>query len=115
MLRKCVRFIMAWNGMDGDGEIDVNGYRREDDIYIEVRDNGLGIPEDEVEQLLKENNRVHKRGSGVGLLNVHAPDSGCVFGRRNMVWRYRASRMRNHSQELSCRISSTRTEEAGNG
>ena len=57
--------------MDGDGEIDVNGYRREDDIYIEVRDNGLGIPEDEVEQLLKENNRVHKRGSGVGLLNVH--------------------------------------------
>lgn len=57
--------------MDGDGEIDVNGYRREDDIYIEVRDNGLGIPENEVEQLLKENNRVHKRGSGVGLLNVH--------------------------------------------
>ena len=57
--------------MDGDGEIDVNGYRREDDIYIGVRDNGLGIPEDEVEQLLKENNRVHKRGSGVGLLNVH--------------------------------------------
>ena len=57
--------------MDGDGEIDVNGYRREDDIYIEVRDNGLGIPEDEMEQLLKENNRVHKRGSGVGLLNVH--------------------------------------------
>lgn len=57
--------------MDGDGEIDVNGYRREDDIYIEVRDNGLGIPEDEVEQLLEENNRVHKRGSGVGLLNVH--------------------------------------------
>ena len=52
--------------MDGDGEIDVNGYRREDDIYIEVRDNGLGIPENEV-----ENNRVHKRGSGVGLLNVH--------------------------------------------
>ena len=40
--------------MDGDGEIDVNGYRREDDIYIEVKDN-----------------HVHKHGSGVGLLNVH--------------------------------------------
>ena len=57
--------------MDGDGEIDVNGYRREDDIYIEVKDNGLGMPENEVEQLLKEDNHVHKHGSGVGLLNVH--------------------------------------------
>ena len=57
--------------MDGDGEIEVRGYRRNDDIYIEVTDNGLGIPENEVEQLLRENNRVHKRGSGVGLLNVH--------------------------------------------
>ena len=57
--------------MDGDGEIEVRGYRRNDDVYIEVTDNGLGIPENEVEQLLRENNRVHKRGSGVGLLNVH--------------------------------------------
>ena len=57
--------------MDGDGEIEVRGYGRDDDVYIEVTDNGLGIPENQVEQLLKENNRVHKRGSGVGLLNVH--------------------------------------------
>lgn len=57
--------------MDGDGEIRVVGYRKEHDIYIEVRDNGLGMPKETVEALLTENNRVRKSGSGVGLINVH--------------------------------------------
>lgn len=57
--------------MDGDGEIKVVGYRRDEDIYIEVRDNGLGMPQETVEALLTENNRVRKSGSGVGLINVH--------------------------------------------
>lgn len=57
--------------MDGEGEIEVRGYRREKDIYIEVRDNGLGMPPSTVEQLLTDNNRVRKHGSGVGLINVH--------------------------------------------
>lgn len=58
-------------GMDGDGEIKVNGYRNGDDVFIEVSDNGLGMPQEMIDQLLIENNRVHKRGSGVGLINVH--------------------------------------------
>lgn len=58
-------------GMDGDGEINVRGYRKGKDIYIEVQDNGLGMPEHMVKQLLTENNRVRKHGSGVGLINVH--------------------------------------------
>lgn len=57
--------------MDGDGEIWVVGYRKEHDVYIEVRDNGLGMPGETVEALLTENNRVRKSGSGVGLMNVH--------------------------------------------
>ena len=57
--------------MDGDGEIEVVGYRKEHDVYIEVRDNGLGMPEETVDALLTENNRVRKKGSGVGLINVH--------------------------------------------
>lgn len=57
--------------MDGDGEIVVRGYRKGEDIYIEVCDNGLGMPLEMVEQLLTENNRVRKHGSGVGLINVH--------------------------------------------
>ena len=29
--------------MDGEGEIHVRGYRKENDVYLEVEDNGLGI------------------------------------------------------------------------
>lgn len=58
-------------GMDGDGEILVTGYRKEQDVYIEVRDNGLGMPQETVNALLTENNRVRKKGSGVGLINVY--------------------------------------------
>ena len=51
--------------MDGDGEITVVGYRKGDDVYVEVRDNGLGMPDEMVDALLTENNRVRKHGSGV--------------------------------------------------
>lgn len=57
--------------MDGDGEIVIRGYRRGEDIYIEVCDNGMGMTQETVDQLLTENNRVRKHGSGVGLINVH--------------------------------------------
>lgn len=57
--------------MDGDGEIAITGYRKDEDIYIEVKDNGLGMPKEMVDALLIENNRVRKKGSGVGLINVH--------------------------------------------
>ena len=57
--------------MDVDGEIHVRVYQSDGDIYIEVSDNGLGMPQDTVEQLLTDNNRVRKHGSGVGLINVH--------------------------------------------
>lgn len=57
--------------MDGEGEINVTGRRKGRDIYIEVTDNGLGMPPEVVEGLLTENHRVPKKGSGVGLLNVH--------------------------------------------
>lgn len=58
--------------MDGEGEITVTGYRQEQDIYIEIQDNGLGMPEEEAAKLLVEGQRERKRGSGVGLINVHS-------------------------------------------
>lgn len=58
-------------GMDGEGEIYVKGYRKEDDIYIDVIDNGIGIPQESAQLLLTEDNHVHKHGSGVGIINVH--------------------------------------------
>lgn len=57
--------------MEDEGEISVRGCRRDGDIYIEVQDNGLGMPEDVVSRLLVENQRVRGHGSGVGLINVH--------------------------------------------
>ena len=58
--------------MDGEGEIHVRGYRKDDDIYLEVEDNGLGMPEEEAAELLNGKERPHKHGSGVGLINVHS-------------------------------------------
>ena len=58
--------------MDGEGEIHVRGYRKDDDVYLEVEDNGLGMPEEEAAELLNGKERPHKHGSGVGLINVHS-------------------------------------------
>lgn len=57
--------------MDEEGEIAVHGFMEQEDIYISVKDNGFGMPQEEVELLLKDNQRAHKHGSGVGLINVH--------------------------------------------
>ena len=58
-------------GMDGDGEIEVKGYKRDDDVYLEVIDNGMGMPEEVRESLLSDEGRKHAHGSGVGIINVH--------------------------------------------
>ena len=57
--------------MDEDGEITLKGYLKDEDIFIEVIDNGFGIPADKVKYLLTEDKEVSKNGSGVGLINVH--------------------------------------------
>lgn len=56
----------------GDGgEIAVSGVKREDKIFLYVKDNGLGMTEEETKSIFKGNNTVHKKGSGVGLINVN--------------------------------------------
>jgi two-component system sensor histidine kinase YesM len=57
--------------MRDEGVITVKGYQMENDIFIEVTDNGMGIPEEEQILLLTDNTRARKRGSGIGLINVH--------------------------------------------
>lgn len=56
--------------MDGDGEILVSGYEMNGDIYIDVIDNGIGMPPEQVERLLTGEPYERKRGSGIGLRNV---------------------------------------------
>ena len=59
------------DAMGDEGEIHVKGAKQGEDIYLTITDNGLGMPEETVRQLLVDESRVHKNGSGVGLINVH--------------------------------------------
>lgn len=59
---------------DGDGEIAIRAFRDGDDVVIEVRDNGPGMPEDVVERLLDPSGPAaapNVKGSGIGFRNVH--------------------------------------------
>lgn len=56
--------------MDGDGEIIVNAYKKDNELYIDVIDNGMGIPPEIADKLLTHESRSKGKGSGVGLKNV---------------------------------------------
>lgn len=58
--------------MDGDGLIMVKAWRKEDELYLSVADNGLGMTEDKVEMILTgESTSGNGRGSGIGVKNVN--------------------------------------------
>lgn len=57
---------------DDGGRITVRGEKKGDDIYITVEDNGMGMSEEVAQNILVDNNKVHKHGSGVGVINVHS-------------------------------------------
>ena len=57
---------------DDEGKIIVRGEKKEDDIYITIEDNGMGMRKEVLENILKDNNKVPKHGSGVGVINVHS-------------------------------------------
>lgn len=68
------------SGMEDCGEIVVTGRKQGDKIVLSVCDNGLGMPEEEAALVLTDSNRVHKHGSGVGLVNVNSRIQ-IVFGK----------------------------------
>ena len=58
--------------MDGDGMIMVKAWREEDELYLSVADNGLGMTEDKVETILTgKSTSGNGRGSGIGVKNVN--------------------------------------------
>jgi len=57
---------------DDEGKITVRVEKKEDDIYIIIEDNGMGMRKEVLENILKDNNKVPKHGSGVGVINVHS-------------------------------------------
>ena len=73
MARSSCSINYGVGGMDEDdcGEIRVTGRKQDDKVILSVTDNGIGMSEEEVRFLLTDSNRVHKHGSGVGLVNVN--------------------------------------------
>ncbi|KMZ53552.1 cache domain-containing sensor histidine kinase [Dorea sp. D27] len=59
------------SGMDDSGEITVTGRLEGGNLILAVTDNGMGMPREEAELVLTDSERVHKHGSGVGLVNVN--------------------------------------------
>ena len=66
---------------DDGGKITVTGIRTGDDVEITVEDNGQGMTKEMAENVLKEDNVVHKHGSGVGRVNVNSRIQ-LIFGKR---------------------------------
>lgn len=64
---------------DDDGQILIRGEKKGEDIYISIEDNGMGMPEDIRSNILTDNSKVRKHGSGVGVINVHSRIS-LMFG-----------------------------------
>ena len=57
---------------EDEGVISVRAYRRGDDLFIDVEDNGLGMRPEVAEQLLEEYRpAINTKGSGIGVRNVH--------------------------------------------
>ena len=76
----CIKLVIQpliqnaiYHGMEfmyGDGEIVVKAYTKNETLYIDIIDNGLGMTEEAVNKLLT-NESNSKKGSGIGLRNVN--------------------------------------------
>lgn len=58
--------------MSGEGDILVKSYKKNENLYIDIIDNGLGMLQEVADKLLTEEaNNQQRKGSGIGLKNVH--------------------------------------------
>ena len=69
ILENAINYGVA--GMEDSGEIRVTGKEENGIVVLAVSDNGIGMSEEEVSLVLTDSNRIHKHGSGVGLVNVN--------------------------------------------
>lgn len=63
-----------YHGMEGmydDGEIEINIYEKDENIKIDVVDNGLGMTEEKIDYIMHNKVVSSKRGSGIGVRNVN--------------------------------------------
>ena len=74
---------------DSRGEIKISSELKDNKIYITIEDDGVGMSQNQIENLLKETNEVRHRGSGYGVKNIneriklyYGADYGLVFESR---------------------------------
>lgn len=71
ILENAINYGVSSMDIDDCGEIRVTGKQEDETIILSVTDNGIGMSEEEVKLLLTDSSRIHKHGSGVGLVNVN--------------------------------------------
>lgn len=79
LLENAIYYGVSNMDEDDDGQILIRGEKKGEDIYISIEDNGMGMPEDIRSNILTDNSKVPKHGSGVGVINVHSRIS-LMFG-----------------------------------
>lgn len=57
--------------LPGGGTVEIVGKQVDDKILLQVKDNGVGIPEERLENILQSESEDKVRTGGVGLKNVH--------------------------------------------
>ena len=72
ILENAIYYGVGHMDEDDDGKIIVCGEKKDNDIYISIEDNGMGMREEVLENILTDGKKVSKHGSGVGLINVHS-------------------------------------------
>lgn len=55
-----------------NGNIIINGYKKDEYAIIEISDDGVGIPENKLKNLLVENKKIETSSTGLGLQNVNS-------------------------------------------
>ena len=68
--------------MRGKGIIRIKGWKEKNKVFIQVSDNGLGIPEEKLEELFSKDYR--EKGSAFGLL-IFNKDCRFIWKR---IWSY---------------------------
>ena len=71
MIENAIIHGMAYMDEDDGGEIVIRAYEKENQLIMEVEDNGCGMTEEQIREIQSGKNREKSPGSGIGMRNVH--------------------------------------------
>lgn len=71
MIENAINHGMAYMDEEDGGHIVVRAYEKENQLWMEVEDNGCGITKERMEDIKNGRNHEKSPGSGIGMRNVH--------------------------------------------